>query len=144
MSARRLVLRPELAFSDLDAALSASGWNGGSVLAFGPLVPGEPELARWQRGSARLEYTCNPAIWLRVLDAFGVNTLAWDALSDALEPLDEADILGLLGASSDEHVALGIFAARALRLAAATEPLEALAARAADPIARYARDALSG
>lgn len=65
----RRVLPPDFGFDALRTRLLAEGWREVPVPGLRPpLVPGEPELARFARGDATLAYSCNPALWFRVVE----------------------------------------------------------------------------
>jgi hypothetical protein len=130
MTVPTLVLRPDFSFVELEAVLAAHGWAGGSSTAFPPLVAGEPELARWTKRRAALDYTCNPAIWFRTLQAEGVGEAEWSLLGSDLPHLAESDVLELLHDADDERVLLGLFAARALGATAAAPRIAELTAHA--------------
>jgi hypothetical protein len=124
---RRLVLEPGLQFVELDAVLSSHGWSGGPAVTFAPLVPGEPELARWTKQSAALDYACNPAIWFRTLDGRDVSDADWSALTVELRHVDGAAAVALLDEPFEESVLVGLFAVRALGATDADGRVERLA-----------------
>jgi hypothetical protein len=124
---RRLVLAPDLPFAELERALTAQGWSGGSTVAFAPLVPGEPELACWTKQSAALDYSCNPAIWFRTLDGRDVSDADWTALTVELRHVDGAAAVALLDEPFEERVLVGLFAVRALGATNAVGRVERLA-----------------
>jgi hypothetical protein len=111
---RRLVLQPDVPFTELEAVLARSNWSGGPTIAFAPLVPGEPELARWAKHGATLDYACNPAIWFRTLEGNGVADAEWSALSADVRHLDEPAAIALLDEPFDEIKLVGLFALRTL------------------------------
>lgn len=130
-----LVLAPDLQFAELERVLSAQGWAGGPAVAFAPLVPGEPELGRWTKESAALDYACNPAIWFRTLDGRDVSDADWSALGAELRHLDGAAAVALLDEPFEERVLVGLFAVRALGATDAAGRVERLA-RDARPLVR--------
>lgn len=66
---QRLVVAPECGFEELARRLAPLRWRRDGTRPFTPdPLPGEPELAGWRRGAARLTYTFNPVVSLRVLD----------------------------------------------------------------------------
>ena len=115
----KLVLEPDTRFAFVEAVLVGRGWHGGPTSALAPLVPGEPELVVWQRGAARLSYTCNPVVWFRLLEGEEVDDDEWVAIAAALPHLSTEGVIALLGEADDELVVLGLYAARALELASA-------------------------
>jgi hypothetical protein len=112
---RKLVLIPALRFGELAALLGQHGWTLAQQAAE-PLVPGEPEHASFERGQARLVYTCNPVCHFRVLDtalagAAGLDAalpvVSTGAVADWLASDDERTLLrGLLAAAHTEQLAL--------------------------------------
>jgi hypothetical protein len=124
---RRLVLQPDVQFAELEAVLTRSGWSGGPTIAFAPLVPGEPELARWTKHTATLDYACNPAIWFRTLDGRDVSDADWSALTVELRHVDGAAAVALLDEPFEESVLVGLFAVRALGATEAAGRVERLA-----------------
>ncbi len=105
-----LVLSPALSFEELARRLCDAGWRReGGGTSTPPLVAGEPELATWSHGDARLTYTFNPAVRLRVVAVTGDHA---DDLA-ALLPIErEADIERALRSNNTAEVLRGIFAAR--------------------------------
>lgn len=95
-----LVLKPDCDFAAIDTALSSARWvrqPNGTTTA--PLVPGEPEFAVWilSGADAAAHYSCNPAIWFRVLRFTGPDALgSLGAIGDALPFLDAADLATML------------------------------------------------
>ncbi len=76
----RRVLSPELSFDDLALQLHRAGWSQvpipGLLL---PLIPGEPEQARFECEDQLLIYSFNPALKLRVIEGDGrLPTLSGD------------------------------------------------------------------
>jgi hypothetical protein len=118
---------PWLTFDEVAARLAALGWRGGADVAYAPLVPGEPEVATWTLGRATLAYTCNPAVWLRLVEATGVDDASWGAVARALPHLDERGIAGLLQSADDEEVVLALLAVEALGVRSAAAEVAALA-----------------
>jgi hypothetical protein len=114
MTVPTLVLRPDFPFVELYRVLAAHGWTGGSSTAYAPLVPGEPELARWTKRRGVIDYTCNSAIWFRTLQTRNVGKDELSLLSSDLPHLGESDVLELIDDADDERVLLGLFAAHAL------------------------------
>jgi hypothetical protein len=95
----RIVLSPQLTYAELNDILAQRDWVWTSGPSTPPLVEGEPELATWRHDTAgSLVYTCNPAVWLRLLDLGGVTDAAERmALALSLPQLESAGIGQLLG-----------------------------------------------
>jgi hypothetical protein len=107
-----MILDTAVTFADLDAAVTDLGWVRHGTTAAPPLVPGEPEVATWTHPLAgTLVYTCNPVVWLRVLDLGTVERAAAVALAVRLPHLGESAIAALLRAGPTELVLLGVLAA---------------------------------
>lgn len=129
-----LVVRPEVTFDELGAALARAGWaRGRDRLAAPPLVPGEPEFASWSRGAGagegaeRISYSFNPVAGFRVLvfrGARAAESRAETALS--LPALAPADLRPLLQSRDLRTLLLGILAAGELRAAETLDLLERL------------------
>ena len=111
----RVVVAPELPYKDLALALERLGWRYVSGPARPPLVPGEPEFASWRIGEESLVYTCNPVVWLRVLDLSAITGAARRlALITAVPSLEYRRVAGLLRSRATESVLLGVLAAEVL------------------------------
>lgn len=109
---QRLVLIPELRFADLAALLGQRGWQLAHRAA-DPLIPGEPEHASFERGGARMVYTCNAVCSFRVLDTTGaapdsdLPVVSAGAMRDWLASRDERTLLrGLLAAALSDDLTL--------------------------------------
>ena len=124
-----LVVGPDARFSEIDQLLKSLGWSrGADTMIVRPLVPGEPEMAIWQRVSgARIGYTFNPAVRLRVLCFYGENASAFsNEVAQQLPCLDEADILELLQSEDVERILLGILASGEIGQAQTLEAINQL------------------
>ena len=86
-------------------------------MAAPPIIPGEPEFASWSRGGdAKLSYTFNPVVHLRVLVFHGERADALRAeASVRLPAIGLADLRRLLQSDDPRKLLLGIFAGRELR-----------------------------
>jgi hypothetical protein len=109
-----MVLDTSVTYADLETAVTDLGWQR-QAIAMQPLVSGEPEFATFAKPDAgTLVYTCNPAVWLRVLDLDHVAPSALVALALRLPHLGEEAITGLLRAKQTERVLRGVLAAGVL------------------------------
>lgn len=123
----RIVLSPEMTYVELNSALAERGWvwtSGPSTL---PLVPDEPELTTWRHDTAgSLVYTCNPVVWLRLLDLAAVTDPSERvALALGLPQLESEEIGRVLRSGDVERTLLGVLAAEVLD---GTEHLSAIRA----------------
>jgi hypothetical protein len=118
----RLVLDPDVAFRDVENALSA--WRGGALDRTARLG-GEPVAARWTRDGAEVRWSANPAIGLRVLEGSAAAGL------EGLLPLLTPDRAVELACSSDPGDAL--LGVTALGLLEDVTSLPVLAELAASP-----------
>lgn len=144
MSAR-LVLAPTLSYVELDALVRGLGWEHVSGPAYPPLVPGEPEFASWRQSGDRLGYTCNPAVWLRVLDVSAVAEAARRlALVSSLPLLGYAELPGLLRSGDPQHVLLGVLAVDVLAACEHLGPVRALMHHREPVVARAAQRVVAG
>jgi hypothetical protein len=112
------VLRPDVGFAAVDAAVHAAGLEGGPTTALPPLLPGEPELAEWTdpaHPDVRVSYSFDPTVMLRVLEV-GVpaDHETWLRLSRQLPTVPEEDLLAGLFAGDVETLARTVLAARVL------------------------------
>ncbi|XXT19164.1 hypothetical protein WME94_53955 [Sorangium sp. So ce429] len=141
-----LVLAPDLPFPALAAALAALGFRRDDAVRprTPDLVPREPELAAWTLGDggARVTYTCNPVVSLRVLSPAGVPAEALDRLAARLPHLDLVAVAGLLAEAEPRRVLLGLFAARALGAVALAGRVAALRGHPEPTVARAAEATL--
>ena len=136
----RRVLPPELTFSELSRLLAAQGWS--RVASPGqrpPLRPGEPEQARFTRGDARLIYSFNPVIDLRVLDGpadAAPESIGAATVTDWLDSHDPRVLArGCLAAAELALTELrDRVAATARRLPEALQPMGQAALRRLDPL----------
>jgi hypothetical protein len=109
-----LIISPEIKFDRIQRELDALHWSrqkDTSVTA--PLLPGEPELASWERGRAggRIVYTFNPVVSLRVLSFYGDAAAELKSeVAARLPVLTLGDLLELLKSENAEKLLLGIFA----------------------------------
>jgi hypothetical protein len=134
-----LIVDPELGFAALAQRLAALGFlrDGDARPTTPDTLPGEPELAAWQREGARLTYTFNPVVRLRVLALAGLGPTEVAQLAARVPAIDSAAIGELLTRPEPRQVLLGLYAARALdarELALVVAPLQAHA----DPLVRQA------
>ncbi|MFL6656755.1 MAG: hypothetical protein ACJ8GW_01685 [Massilia sp.] len=135
--AHTLVLLPELAFGALQTLFAQAGWQT-AVQSQAPLVPGEPESARFELGEAYAVYTFNPVCGLRVLDT----SKAGVALPAAL-PLASSGHARHWLDSADERTQLrGILAAPLLGDAALAPRVAGLCGHARGALAQAAQRAL--
>jgi len=116
MTAASLILDADLPFATLADRLSAFGFTRDSDTrpATPDTLPGEPELAAWRREGARLTYTFNPAVQLRVLAVDGLAPRELAALGARLPALDTAAVGELLTRAAPREILRGLYAARAL------------------------------
>src|SRR3954471_14349024 len=99
------VLQRGLRFAEIAALAEAEGWRTVPITGLRPpLIPGEPELARFERGNEILIARFNPAVGLRVLE--GPTLLAAPVL-------DARGIIGLIESPNPETALCGILAAEA-------------------------------
>jgi hypothetical protein len=112
----QLVLAPGFAFAALDETLAALGFRrDAAVQSFtAPMIANEPELAAWRRDddAARLTYTFNPVVTLRVLAT--PDELRAE-LGARLPVVDDAALALLLDDGDPRRLLLGLFAARLVR-----------------------------
>jgi hypothetical protein len=120
-----LVLPPEPGFEALCARLAAAGWRLDAA-ARQPLVPGEPEHARFVRDSETLHYGFDPVCRLRQLDGRQA-AAGW---SDGLDGVDADAVRAWLAADDERSVLRGLLAAALLRDASLAD---AVAAQRAHP-----------
>lgn len=138
-----LVLQPSFAFAQIEAALARLGWaRAADTSVAPPLVPGEPEFASWSRGDAggaRISYTFNPVVRLRVLVFYGerAGALLAEAVS-ALPALGLKELRELLQSNDARTLLLGILAARALGAIVVLDLLEPLREHTEGAVARAA------
>ena len=143
-----LVAVPELPFADLDVTLESLGWFLLSESQTPPIIPGEPELAVYthRRAAARLTYTFNPVVRLRVLAFDGDDAIAEQArVAARIDLIDGAALRRLLGAVEVKPILLGLFTAGVLRDRSVLAEVERLAGHRDPGVARaaaHARDAL--
>ncbi len=130
MTASVLIIDPAFPFAELahrlatlDFARDTHTWP-----ATPDTLPGEPELAAWQHDDARLTYTFNPVVRLRVLAAHGLAQRELAPLAARLPVLDTAAIGEWLTRPAPREILLGLYAARAQgarELALLVAPLQA-------------------
>jgi hypothetical protein len=99
------VLDRSLRFADLARLAEAEGWRRVEIPGlYPPLLPGEPELARFERGGEVLTASFNPAVGLRILDGAelaGAPVLDPRAIRHMLDSDDPATALcGILAAEA--------------------------------------------
>jgi len=131
----RTVLQRGLRFAEIAALAEAEGWRSVPIPGLRPpLIPGEPELARFERGNEILLARFNPAVGLRVLEGPTVR---------AAPVLDARGITGLIESPDPETALCGILAAEAAGLSH-LEPAMAEAARRLSPPADAVARAATG
>jgi hypothetical protein len=110
-----LVVAPAVPFAELEHMLGDLGWIAQPNTMVSPaILPGEPELATWRHtsASARLTYTFNPVVHLRVLALSGPDAGMLRAdLAQRLPLLGLTTIRELLRASDARQALLGVLAA---------------------------------
>jgi hypothetical protein len=136
-----LLLRPAVAFAEIERELAALGYGRDATSArTRELVPGEPELAGFRHASGTaLVYTYNPALGLRVLEPREIARAEWLRLERSLPVLERAERRSLLASSQPSELVLGILASERLQ---DPEPREAIGRlrQHADPIVARAAD----
>jgi hypothetical protein len=127
----RLILDPDLRFSELEKQLELGGWiRRPARTVLPPILPGEPELAQWASGSgeALLTYTLNPVVHLRVLDVSGESAASEvDGLARTLPVLHPDDLGCSLESNDVRTVVRGILAAAHLNAYDLAAPIGQLA-----------------
>jgi len=140
-----LILTPDLRFSDLATRLESLGFRRDpSVRPFTPdTLAGEPELAAWTLGDeeARVTYTFNPVVSLRVLTPSAVNEQTRAELAAALPCLDVAAVARLLSERDPRKILLGLLATKILAAPALRDQVGALRAHPSRPVSEAARAA---
>ncbi|NJK31034.1 MAG: hypothetical protein HC927_00725, partial [Deltaproteobacteria bacterium] len=136
----RRVLPPDIDFLGLAARIENAGWARDPTAASGrtSLRPGEPELAAWLRGDARLTYTANPVVGLRVLELGGVPTREQRGMFDSLPGLDAPALARLLESDELGTLLLACFAAAELELIELLPQIEILRTHAERRVAAAA------
>lgn len=115
-------LAPDYGFASVAARLRAEGWRQVDLPGLlPPLLAGEPELARFEKAGAVLDYSFNPAIGLRLLSG---------PAPESLPELREAGIATLITSQVEDQMLCGALAAAALDLRALHAPILDAAARA--------------
>jgi hypothetical protein len=138
-----LVLDPAFGFDALAATLGDLGWrrDDGVRAVTVDVIAGEPEVAGWTNDAgARLTYTFNPVVSLRVLTCDGEQERA--ALATRLPLVDGAAIRRLLRDPDPRQVLLGLLAARALEARALADAIAPLARHPVEVVRRAAESAL--
>ncbi len=140
MTDERIVLVPRLTFDELNVLVAERGWAIKSGPTTPPLAEGEPELCAWRHDtSGTLVYTCNPVVWLRLLDLGGVTDAAERmALAAGLPQLESGGIGRLLRSGRAEDVLLGLLAAQELDRTEHLSAIRALMHHADPSVARAA------
>lgn len=133
-----LVLDPEVPFEQVDRVLRDLGMEGGPTTVLAPLLPGEPEAAAWSRGAAVVTYSFEPAVAFRELRGNAASDPRWPLLAERLSHLDVDDVRGLLRATADDEVALGLLATRAMGLTRLAPMVELLQGHRTPVVARIA------
>lgn len=109
-----LILPPETAFADIDACLSGLGFSQsetGTVTQ--PVLPGEPELARWRfRGGLPIvEYSFNPVLRLRLLEVATLSPELRGMIADRLSPLPSQAVSAALRSEDNRQRLFGVWSA---------------------------------
>ncbi len=117
-----LVLDPDVAYSDVAAALAAD-WEGGAMDRAAALGD-EPVSARWTRGTDEVTWSANPALGLRILDGTGLR-----AVRDRVSALTTTGAVALARGGTLDQRLLGV---TALGLMGDPDGLPVLADLAAD------------
>lgn len=142
-----LVLLPSISFTQTDATLAPLGWTRSPDTAVAPpIIPGEPEFASWSRYDgeerARISYTFNPVVRLRVLVFYGSRAAELrDEAASALPALGLAELRELLQAADARRLLLGVLAARELGADAVLDLLDPLREHEERAVALAARKA---
>jgi formylglycine-generating enzyme required for sulfatase activity len=139
-----LVAAPEVPFEELDRVLDGAGWFLEWESQEPPLIPGEPELCVYthREADARLTYTFNPLVALRVLAFDGRDAVAAElTVARQIARLDDAALRRLLGAAAPGELLLGIWAARELGAGHLLAEIDRLRAHADAGVARAATEA---
>lgn len=137
-----LVLAPETKHDLLARLLEELGYHRDtSVQAFTPdMIVGEPELAAWVDSSgARLTYTFNPVVHLRVLTPTAVDEAAYQRLGQRLPILGTTAMARLLSGHDKRGLLLGLTAVRLSQARALLGAVSALLAHPDPTIAQTAR-----
>jgi hypothetical protein len=112
-----LVAAPDVPFETLDRTLERLGFFLESESQEPPLVPGEPERCEYghRQADARIVYTFNPAVKLRVLAFDGGDAVREQVqVARAIALVDEAALRQLLGSRDRRQILLGLLAAGVL------------------------------
>lgn len=140
-----LVLQPGTDFHAIEQSLAGLDWQRqAGDMAQPPLIPGEPELAAWLRadGAARLSYSFNPVVKLRVLSFAGTGSRsACQDVARRLPTLGLEDLRRLLASNDMRELLLAIFAAVELDAFTVLPRLDELRSHQDDRVARAADDA---
>lgn len=141
-----MIADPELTYAELGSRLRALGWEWRREAKALPTLSGEPEHVVWAHADpeARLVYTFNPVVMLRVLAFSGPGAEAHRARTASFLPYLTVDaIADLIRADEVEPCLLGMFAARELGLAlllplilARTDDADELIAQVASEVGR--------
>jgi hypothetical protein len=116
----RMVVAPDCPFSRVDAGVRYLGLAPEGAPAQ-PIAPGEPASAVWTGRGARVAYTLDPRVYLRVLDLSGTeperlrNELAGVVGVPAIPP---QQVIGMLAGSDPRWTLFGVLAAEALGVGA--------------------------
>lgn len=147
---KTIVLEPGCSFAEMNATLTALGWRSAADTSVAPpIIPDEPEFASWSRADddgdgevARISYTFNPVVHLRVLVFYGSRAGGRSAeVEKALPTLDIAGLPELLRSAEPRQLLLGVFAARELKAIPVIELLEPLRNHYESAVARAAQKA---
>ena len=131
----RTVLQRRLRFAEVAALAEAEGWRPVPIPGLRPpLVPGEPELARFERGDEILLARFNPAVGLRVLEGPPLR---------AAPVLDAHAIAELIESPDPETALCGVLAAEAAGLSHLQPAMGVAARRLPPPVDRVARAAIA-
>jgi hypothetical protein len=141
-----LVAAPNVPFEELDRVLDELGWFLESESQAPPLIPGEPELCVYthRQADARITYTFNPAVTLRVLAFDGQDAIrAQVEVARGVALLDAAGIAALLESSDKAELLLGLWAAKVTLEWRLLGAIERLAQHGDSEVARVAAEVRS-
>ena len=108
-----LLLKPEVTFAAISAALSKLGWQQQQI-AQSPLLEGEPEFCSWswQGHKPFVIYSFNPVVYMRVLDVATLPPVMRGAIATHLPLLDDEMVATLLTSSIAKERLLALWAAQ--------------------------------
>ncbi|WP_134498141.1 hypothetical protein [Microvirga pakistanensis] len=109
-----LILPLGTLFADIEACLSDLGFSQAeSGVVTRPVLPGEPELARWRfRGGLPIvEYSFNPVVSLRLLEVATVPPELRGKIAERLRPLPPEAVTVALASDDTRQQLFGVWAA---------------------------------